>query len=96
MQLFIILAGFGGGVLRGLVGFLKHKYSYKEVKFSWPSFLSTVGISGTVGVISALAVQELHLGFLGTMTPALALVIGYAGGDFLQGVYKIIMKRNDR
>jgi len=30
----VILAGFGGGVIRGLVGFLKHKYSYKDVSFS--------------------------------------------------------------
>ena len=93
MEQAIVLAGFGGGVVRGLVGFLKHKYSYKEVKFSVPSFLSTVIISGAVGVITALTVKELGLGFLGqTLTPAMALVIGYAGGDFLQSLFKIIVK----
>lgn len=92
----IIIAGFGGGVVRGLVGFLKHKYSYKEVVFSFPSFLSTVCIAGGVGVITALAVKELGFTFLGVpLSPAMALVIGYAGGDFLENIVKIITKSPD-
>ena len=89
----VILAGFGGGVVRGLVGFLKHKYSYKEVTFSFPSFLSTVFIAGGIGLVTALTVRELGLSFLGLpLTPAMALVLGYAGGDFLQNIWKIITK----
>ena len=30
----VLVAGFAGGIVRGLVGFLKHKYSYKEVSFA--------------------------------------------------------------
>ena len=89
----VVLAGFGGGVIRGLVGFLKHKYSYKEVSFSLPSFLSTVLIAGGIGVVVAITVRELGFTFLGfPLTPAMALVIGYAGGDFLQNIWKIITK----
>jgi len=92
----VLLAGFGGGVLRGLVGFLKHKHSYKEVSFSLPSFVSTVLIAGGIGVVTAITVKELGLTFLGfPLTPAMALVLGYAGGDFLENVWKIITKNPD-
>jgi len=52
-------------------------------------------ISGIVGLLTASAVNELGINFLGitTLTPALALVIGYAGGDFLENIYKIIVKK---
>jgi hypothetical protein len=90
----ILLFGFLGGAMRGLVGFLKHKYSYKEVSFSLPSFLSTVALAGFVGVVTALVVRELGLTFLGSpfLTPAMALIVGYAGGDFIENIWKIITK----
>lgn len=89
----ILVAGFIGGVIRGLVGYIKHKYSYKEVPFVLASFLSTVLIAGGIGVITALSVRELGFTFLGIpLTPAMALVIGYAGGDFLENIWKIITK----
>ncbi|TSC56167.1 MAG: hypothetical protein Greene071421_497 [Parcubacteria group bacterium Greene0714_21] len=91
----VLIAGFGGGVIRGLVGFLKHYYSYKEVKFKLPSFLSTMVLSGIVGVTAAFAIKESGIFVFGTdtITPAMALIIGYAGGDFLEGVFKILMKK---
>ncbi|MBU1015147.1 hypothetical protein KKI17_01755 [Patescibacteria group bacterium] len=91
----IILAGFGGGVIRGLVGFVKHRYSYKDVPFEPGKFLSTVLISGVIGWASALTVRELGMTFLGTpiLSPAMALVIGYAGGDFLENIFKTVMKQ---
>jgi len=93
----VLLAGFAGGAIRGLVGFLKHRYSYKEVAFSYPSFLSTVGIAGFVGVVTALVVRELGLTFLGSpeLSPAMAIIVGYAGGDFLENLFKIITKNPD-
>jgi len=91
----ILIAGFSGGAIRGLVGFIKHQYSYKNVGFNLPYFLAMMIISGTIGLLVAAAVKELGLSFLGltNFTPALALVIGYAGGDFLENVYKIILKK---
>lgn len=90
----ILIAGFGGGVIRGLMGFIKHQYSYKNVKFEIPYFLTMVFLSGVIGVLTAAAIKELGLNFLGLsyLTPALALIIGYAGGDFIENVYKIIIK----
>jgi hypothetical protein len=95
LYIFILVAGFGGGVLRGLVGFIKHQYSYKNVRFQLPYFLAMMFISGIVGLLTAAAIKELGINFLGLtyFTPALAFVIGYAGGDFLENIYKIIVKK---
>ena len=95
IYLSILIAGFGGGAVRGLVGFTKHQYSYKNVPFKLPYFLGMMFISGIIGVLTAIAIKELGLMFLGSQqfTPALAFVIGYAGGDFLENVYKTIIKK---
>jgi len=95
VYILILIGGFGGGVLRGLVGFIKHQYSYKNVKFQIPYFLAMMFISGIVGLLTAAAIRELGINFLGIieLTPPLALVIGYAGGDFLENIYKIIVKK---
>lgn len=95
IYLSILVAGFGGGVVRGLVGFIKHRFSYKQVGFNLPYFLSMMFISGIIGLLTAIAIKELGLTFFGLdyLTPALAFVIGYAGGDFLENIYKIIIKK---
>ena len=91
----IFLCAFAGGVLRGLVGFLKHQFAYKEVKFKLSYFLGTMFISGTIGLVSALAVKEIGFTLLGDFTGALAFIIGYAGGDFVENIFKIIFKKSD-
>jgi len=95
IYLSILIAGFGGGIVRGLVGFIKHQYSYKSVSFKLPYFLAMMFISGIIGLLTAVAIKELGLTFFGLsqLTPALAFVIGYAGGDFLENVYKTIIKK---
>lgn len=92
----ILIAGFGGGAIRGLVGFIKHQYAYKNVKFELPYFFTMVFLSGVVGVISAATIKELGISFLGLdyFTPTLAVVVGYAGGDFIENIYKIIVKKS--
>lgn len=92
----IIIAGFGGGALRGLVGFIKHQFSYKNVGFKLPYFLAMMFLSGIIGLLIAVAIKETGIKFLGTdvLTPALAFIIGYAGGDFLENIYKIIVKKS--
>lgn len=93
--IFILIAGFGGGVVRGLVGFIKHQFSYKNVGFNLSYFLGMSFISGIVGVLSAMAIKEAGINFLNVdyFSPSLAFVIGYAGGDFLENFYKIILKK---
>ncbi len=90
----ILIAGFGGGVVRGLVGYVKHQYSYKNVGFNVPYFFTMIFISGIIGVLVAAGVKELGeqivtVGF----SSVVAFVAGYAGGDFLDNVYKIIIKK---
>ncbi len=96
MYVLIFIAGFGGGALRGLVGFIKHQFAYKDVKFQLPYFLFMMFLSGVVGLLAAVAVKETGITFLGLdyLSPALAFIIGYAGGDFLENIYKIIVKKS--
>ncbi|MFH1890624.1 MAG: hypothetical protein ABIJ91_03615 [Candidatus Kuenenbacteria bacterium] len=91
----ILIAGFAGGMVRGLVGFIKHQYTYKSVKFELYYFLFMTFLSGVIGILTALVTKGLGPTFLGlgNFTPALAFIIGYAGGDFLENIYKIIIKK---
>ncbi|MDI6591773.1 MAG: hypothetical protein QME61_02465 [Patescibacteria group bacterium] len=92
--LFILIAAFGGGVVRGLVGFIKHQFSSKNVKFELPYFLAMVFLSGIIGILTAIAIKELGFTLFGAFTPALSFIIGYAGGDFIENIYKIIIKKS--
>jgi len=96
MYIYILIAGFGGGALRGLIGFIKHQFSYKNVGFRLPYFLAMMFLSGVVGLLAAMAIKETGISFLGLdyLPPALAFIIGYAGGDFLENIYKIIVKKS--
>ena len=91
----ILIAAFGGGAVRGIVGFIKHKYSYKNVKFDLSYFIGMMFMSGMVGLLSATAVNQTGLTFLGSFTPALGFIVGYAGGDFIENIYKIIIKKSN-
>lgn len=84
MIISIIVAAFGGGAVRGLVGFIKHQYSYKNVGFNLPYFFVMVFLSGVIGALTAGAFN---------LSAPLALVVGYAGGDFLESIYKILVKK---
>ena len=94
-MLAIFLAAFGGGLIRGLVGFIKHQFSYKNVSFRPKYFIGMMIVSGLVGMISVIAIKELGFTLFGQFTPALAFVIGYAGGDFIENIYKIIIKKSN-
>ncbi len=89
------IAGFLGGVIRGIVGIIKYILSYKDVKLQWGYFGGTATVSGLIGLVSAWVVQELGTTFIGveTLSPAIALIVGYAGGDFLENIFKILTKQ---
>ncbi len=80
----ILLAGFAGGVVRGLVGFVKHQYSYKKVGFNLPYFLAMMFLSGIIGMLASSLIRA---------NAVFALVAGYAGGDFIENIYKTIAKK---
>jgi hypothetical protein len=94
MYFSILISAFGGGVVRGLVGFIKHQYSYKNVGFNLPYFFAMSFVSGVIGLLCAVAVKEIGFTLEGLFTPALSFVIGYAGGDFIENIYKIIAKKS--
>ena len=82
--------------MRGLIGYIKYQYSYKNVGFNLPYFFSMIFLSGIVGTLCAMAINKisndvLTIGF----SSAIAFVVGYAGGDFLDNIYKIIIKKKD-
>ena len=93
-MLTIIIWSFGGGLIRGLAGFVKHQFSYKDVKFEFNYFIGMMFLSGIIGTIAAIAVKELGFTLLGNFTPALGFIVGYAGGDFIENIYKIIIKKS--
>ncbi|MFH1181142.1 MAG: hypothetical protein V1705_01895 [bacterium] len=92
--IFILIAGFGGGAVRGLVGIIKHQLSYKNTPFNLVYFLGMTSVSGIVGLLSTMAIKEIGFTLEGFFTPALSFIIGYAGGDFLENIYKIIIKKS--
>jgi len=94
MYISILIAGFGGGVIRGLIGFIKHQYSYKNVGFNLPYFLGMAFVSGVIGLVCAMAIKEAGINLNGIFSPALGFIAGYAGGDFVEGIYKIIIKKS--
>lgn len=89
------LAGFLGGVIRGIIGILKYIYSYKDVQIKWGYFSGTAAVSGLIGLTAAWIVHELGVAFVGVekMSPAIALIVGYAGGDFLENIFKLLIKK---
>ncbi len=89
----VLLAGFFGGIVRGLVGFLKHQYAYKNVPFKPTYFIGMAFISGIIGLMAAMAMRSMGFAFEGMFTPSLSFIIGYAGGDFLENIYKILAKK---
>ena len=90
--IYILLAGFLGGIMRGLVGYIKYRSSYKDIAFKAGYFSSMVAVSGAVGLLAAWITHDLGINFLGLefITPALAVIIGYAGGDFIENIFKIL------
>lgn len=90
----LLIAGFGGGVVRGLVGFVKHQYSYKNVGFKLGYFLTMMFISGIVGLMVSAAVRDIAGAvFTVAYSPGLAFIAGYAGGDFIENLYKILFRK---
>ena len=89
----LLIAGFFGGMVRGLVGFVKHQLSYKNVPFDLKYFLGMCFISGVVGLMASISIKEIGLTLNGTFSSALSFIIGYAGGDFLESIYKIILDK---
>jgi hypothetical protein len=95
MESSFLFAGFIGGIARGIVGYIKYRNSYRNVEFKPVYFLSSVAVSGIVGLQAAWVIRDLGINIIGLekLTPAVALVLGYAGGDFIENLFKILTGR---
>jgi len=92
----LLVAGAFGGLIRGLVGFTKHQFAYKNVKFEPSYFLSLMAISSAIGLVVTWAVvaSGLKLPAIESINPAIAFIVGYAGGDVIENIYKIIVRKD--
>lgn len=87
----LLLAGFCGGAIRGLVGFVKYQYSYKNVPFKVGYFLMMVFISGLIGLSAGWIISGIS--DLGDASNFYAFLAGYAGGDFMENAFKTVLKK---
>jgi hypothetical protein len=92
--LLILIAGAGGGLVRGIVGFIKYQFAYKDVQFKLGYIGVVMFLSAFVGlaVTWALVSSGLQVAVLEEVNPAVAFIIGYAGGDLIENLYKILAK----
>jgi len=88
----ILIAGFVGGAIRGIVGYIKYQTKYKNVDFRPWYFIGMTAVSGIVGLLAAWVTKDLGVSFMGIeeLPASIAFVIGYAGGDFIENLFKII------
>ena len=80
-----IVYGVGGGLVRALVGIAKYfetAKAEKKIKFGYLGL--TLLIAAIVGGLAGALVNS---------DWRLAVIAGYAGTDFLEGLYKIRMKQ---
>ncbi|MBI2579548.1 MAG: hypothetical protein HYW27_01465 [Candidatus Aenigmarchaeota archaeon] len=78
-------AGFAGGLIRGLVGVLKQMRAGR--KFRPRYFLLTLVMSGLIGLIAAMFVEN---------DARFAVLAGYVGGDFIESLYKVRFREKYR
>jgi len=85
----LILAGFVGGLVRGLVGIskkIRDKEPDEKVEISRQYLAITLLSSGGIGLLVGVLVSE---------DVRFALLAGYAGTDFLENAYKIKMRQQN-
>jgi len=89
----LLVAGALGGLVRGIVGFLKHQFSYKNVEFKPLYIGSTMLLSSLVGltVTWSIVYSGLEIVALAQVNPAIAFIVGYAGGDVIENLYKMLV-----
>ena len=84
--LITVAAGFAGGLIRACVGILKWqtRAPTKRMGFSAHYLLSTVLLASLLGVVAGLYIEN---------DPRFAVLAGYAGTDFIEGLYRAKFKK---
>ena len=78
--LLLIMFGLFGGIIRSIIGLFKHKVFTGKERFNSKKFWFTIILSGMIGAFCALLTISDY---------RIALLAGYAGTDFIQGLYKL-------
>jgi len=81
----VILGGLFGGLLRGLLGVAKSLITKKEESINYGYFFLSLAVSMVVGMIAASLWPEGDF--------RIAFLAGYAGSDFLEGLFKLKFKQ---
>jgi len=77
------MAGAFGGALRGTLGIAKAVVTKSNFKMNWSWFFLSIVVSGVIGMLAAtFFADDLRLAVLG----------GYAGADFIEGLIKLKIK----
>jgi len=82
----IFIAGFLGGLIRGLMGITKYLTAYptKKKKIRTGYIILSLASAGGMGLLAGVFIAE-DIKF--------ALLAGYAGTDFIENLFKIKMKK---
>lgn len=89
----LLLAGAVGGLVRGIVGFLKHQFAYKNVEFKPWYIVTIMGLSSLVGLTVTWAILQsgINIPVVEKVNAPIAFIVGYAGGDLIENLYKILV-----
>jgi hypothetical protein len=86
--LFIFMAGFLGGIIRGLMGITKYitatPTKRRKVRKEW--LVLSLLSSGGMGLLAGCFIAD---------DVKFALLAGYAGTDFIESLFKIKMKKQN-
>ena len=77
--------GFFGGLVRSLVGIMKLNNIQRS--FRWQHLAITLAMSGVIGMFVGMLVNADY---------RITMLAGYAGIDFIEGIYKSQLKRGKR
>lgn len=83
-MVWIFIAGFLGGLVRGLMGISKHVRSTGKSRIRMDYMAVTLLSSGGIGLLVGVFVSD---------DVRFALLAGYAGTDFLENLFKIKMRK---
>ncbi|MCX6815872.1 MAG: hypothetical protein NT120_03400 [Candidatus Aenigmarchaeota archaeon] len=83
-------AGFVGGLIRAFIGILKWQTrapTQHRMKVTIEYLIASILLAGLLGMVAGLYVVN---------DPRFAILAGYAGTDFIEGVYKAKFKKRKK
>jgi len=80
-QIYHVVTGLLGGLVRGIVGITKQStFTPEKFQFHWKYFAFTMFVSALVGLVA---------GIIADGDWRVSLLAGYAGTDFLESLYRL-------